>query len=131
MVNKRRNRNGTATVELAVALPILLLFIFGGIEASNSIFLKQNFTIAAYETAKLATTVGFTTDEALARGQGVLDSRGFGDAVITIDPPNTASLPPGTPVTVTVTGPTSLNAISPVMLFAGSSVNASIVMRRN
>lgn len=100
-------------------------------EAANGIFLKQGLTIAAYETAKMATTVGFTSEEAVARGQALLDARGFGDATITVTPPNTSSLTPGTPVTVSVSAPTELNAISPVVLFAGANVNAQIVMRRN
>lgn len=127
----RKNRRGTATVELAVALPLLLAFIFGGMEAANGIFLKQGLTIAAYETAKMATTVGFTSEEAVARGQALLDARGFGAATIDVVPPNTTALTPGTPVTVTITAPTSLNAISPVVLFSGSTVSAQIVMRRN
>lgn len=128
---RNKKRKGTATVELAVALPLLLAFIFGGMEAANGIFLKQGLTIAAYETAKMATTVGFTAAEAESRGQQLLDARGFGAAEITIVPANTASLTPGTPVTVTVSGPTDLNALSPVILFSGSTVSAQIVMRRN
>lgn len=129
--NVRNDRKGTATVELAVALPILLAFIFGGMEVSNGIFLKQGLTIAAYETAKMATTVGFTSNEALTRGQQLLTARGFSDATITITPPNTSSLAPGTPVTVSVSAPADSNAISPVVLFSGSTVNTQIVMRRN
>lgn len=128
-----KRKKGTATAELAIALPILMLMIFGGMEASNSLFLKQGMTVAAYETAKMATTVGFTSDEALARGQVALDARGFGEADITIDPPNVTAVEPGTPIVVTVTAPSDLNAIVPIGVLWGESVqvNAQITMIRN
>jgi len=109
-----------------------MMMIFGGMEAANSIFLKQGMTVAAYETAKLATTVGFTSADALARGQAALEARGFGDAEITINPPNVTAAPPGTPIVVSVTAPSDLNAISPLVLWGGSvNVNAQITMIRN
>ena len=132
-MSKLRKRKGTATVELAVAMPLLLVFIFGGMEAANGIFLKQAMTISAsaYETAKMASTVGITTQEARNRGQRLLDARGFGAANININPPDTTNLPPGASITVTVSGPSNLNAMSPILLFAGSEVSAQIVMRKN
>ena len=127
-----KRKKGTATVELAIAIPLLMMMIFGGMEASNSIFLKQGMTVAAYETAKMATTVGFTTEEAIARGQRALDARGFGAAEITVNPPNVTAVPPGTPIVVTDTAPSDLNAISPLVLWAGPvDVNAQITMIRN
>lgn len=130
--SQKHKRAGTATVELAIALPLLTMLIFGGMEAANSIFLKQGMTVAAYETAKLATTVGFTAAEAEARGQAALVARGFGDASISINPPDAESQPPGTQVTVTVSAPSDLNSISPLVLWGGAtSVNATVTMIRN
>ena len=131
MADNLNERKGAATIELAVCLPLIVLLIFGGIEAANGIFLKQGLTIAAYETAKMATTVGYTVADAETRGQQVLDARGFTSATIAIDPPTTQLLP-GTPVTVTVTSPASANSISPVFKLGGAStVSASITMNRN
>lgn len=128
----KRKRKGGATVELAIAMPLLMMMIFGGMEAANSIFLKQGMTVAAYETAKMATTVGFSAEDALARGQAALNARGFGEAEISIDPPNVTAVDPGTPIVVSVTAPSSLNAISPLVLWGGAvNVNAQITMLRN
>ena len=131
MIRRKKDREGTATLELAVALPILLLLIFGGMEAANGVFLKQGMTVAAYETAKMATTVGYTSSEALARGQAILDARGFGAANISIAPPDVTAIPSGSYVTVTVSGTADINAISPAVLLGGATVSTQIVMRRN
>ncbi len=48
----KRKRNGTATVELAVCLPLIVIIAFGSIEATNMIFLEQRLTAAAYEGAQ-------------------------------------------------------------------------------
>ena len=129
--SKQTARKGTATVELAVCLPMLFLIIFGGIEAANSIFLKQGLTIAAYESAKMATTVGYTVNDAIARGDEILEARGFNEAQVTIDP-TLAALEHGTPVTVTVTAPANANSISPQIAIAGdASISAQVVMIRN
>ena len=131
MKGRPKTRRGTATIELAIAIPILLTVIFGGLEAANSIFLKQGLTMAAFETAKMATTVGFTSSEAMTRGQSVLDQRGFGDATITVTPENFSTAAPGTPITVSVSAPASSNAISPAVFFSGQTITAQIVMIRN
>lgn len=125
-------RKGAATAELAVCLPLLVVLVFGGMEAANGIFLKQGLTVAAYETAKMATTVGFTATEAEARGNEILNALGFSAAVIAIDPPTTRQMAPGELVTVTVTAPSSSNAISPAIFHpADLTVNAVVAMNRN
>lgn len=129
---KPSKRRGTATVELAICLPLLVMLIFGGMEAANGIFLKQALTSAAYESAKMASTVGYTHIEAEARALEVLTSRGLQNAQIEIDPPITASTPLGTPITVTVSAPADLNAISPMVIHTSeTSVKARVVMVRN
>lgn len=127
-----RRRKATATVELAVCLPLIVLLVFGGIEAANGIFLKQGLTAAAYETAKVATTMGYTSADALARGNQVLTARGFQNAVLDIQPPVSTTPASGTPVVVTATAPTSDNAVSPLVLYGGgNTVVARITMIRN
>ena len=45
----RGERRGVAAVEFAVCLPVIILLVFGAIEASSFIFLKQSLNVAAYE----------------------------------------------------------------------------------
>ena len=60
--NKRdQKRRGTAAVEAAFCLPVIITVIVGSIEASNAIYLKQTATIAAYEAVKIASGQEGTT----------------------------------------------------------------------
>ncbi|WP_261340143.1 TadE/TadG family type IV pilus assembly protein [Rhodopirellula baltica] len=86
----RRRRSGVATVEFAVCLPILILLVFGSIEASSMIFLKQSLNVAAYESTREAIRDGRSNADAAARAQAILDSRGIVGYRITF--PNGESL---------------------------------------
>jgi Flp pilus assembly protein TadG len=124
-------RRGTAAVEFAVCLPVLLLITFGAIEAANGIYLKQVVTQAAYETARVVTTPGRTSNDARAFGQQVLDARTIEDAVITINPTINANTPSGTEVTVTVSAPANSNSFAPLWYFSDTTVAGRVVMIRN
>ena len=130
-MNRKQARKASATAELAVCLPLIVFLILGGMEASNGVFVKQGLTISAYETAKLATTVGFTPAQAEARGQQILDAREITGGAIDINPPDVTSQAPGTAITVTVTAPAATNAVSPILFTGDTLVTARIVMNRN
>lgn len=98
-----RKRFGTATVELAVILPVAVTLVVGMIEASNAIFTKQSLKIASYEAARIATAPGRTHSQALQRANEVLSSRGISKATIKVTPRVNEKTPRGTPVTVTIT----------------------------
>ncbi|MCC9644308.1 pilus assembly protein [Rhodopirellula sp. JC740] len=76
-VRSREQRSGVAAVEFAVCLPVLLLLVFGSIEASSMIFLKQSLNVAAYESTREAIRDGRSNADAEARARAVLDSRGI------------------------------------------------------
>ncbi|MCA9052609.1 MAG: pilus assembly protein [Planctomycetaceae bacterium] len=124
-------RRGVAAVEFAVCLPVMLLITFGAIEAANGIYLKQILTQAAYEGARVASTVGATQSEAEAFSQLILDSRSIQNATINITPTINANTPSGTEVTVIVTAPSNSNAFAPLWYFRDAQVRAQIVMVRN
>lgn len=44
-----KNRRGLAAIEFAICLPVLALLVFGSLEATAFIFLKQSLHVAAYE----------------------------------------------------------------------------------
>lgn len=85
-----RRRSGVATVEFAVCLPVLILLVFGSIEASSMIFLKQSLNVAAYESTREAIRDGRSNADAEARARAILDSRGIVGYRITF--PNGESL---------------------------------------
>ncbi len=47
-------RQAVAAVELAVCLPLMVIFTFSSIEMCSAIYLRQTLTIAAYEGARVA-----------------------------------------------------------------------------
>lgn len=128
---EKSKRSGAATVEAAVCLPLLILLVFGSIESSNGIFLKQSLTMAAYEAAKAATAPRGTQEAATARCEEVMAVRDVDDFQIAFLPAgldqNTAR---GTRVTVTVTVSADSAALGPLWLFTGKSFQKSVVMRR-
>ncbi len=74
MQTVRRRRFGTATLETAVSLPLLVILVFGVIEMANAVFLKQSMNLAAYEAA-----------QAQAEGVRVLTALGIGNgATVTV-----------------------------------------------
>ena len=128
----RKTRQGSATIELAVCLPLLFLMVFGGIEAANGIFLKNHLTVAAYEAAKIATTVGKTVPEAKTRAEEILTQQGFNDIDVIVNPSTTAAMSSGSLVTVTITAPANLNSIGPTVIHSSTmKVKAVVAMQRN
>lgn len=124
-------RSGSATVELAICLPLILLITLGAIEAANSIYLKQIMTQAAYEGGRVVSSPGGTEAAACARAQEILDARRIDATSIQIQPTVTALTPSGTEIVISVSAPSNSNAISPLWFFQDTEVSARIVMVRN
>lgn len=106
-------RRGSAVVELAICLPIVMGLVWGTIELSNSIFLKQTITSAAHEGALVGTSNGALHSEIQTRVQTVLNNRLSVPFTINVETSTGASyddLPSGSLFTVVVTAePKSFN----------------------
>lgn len=127
----KTERKGAATVEAAVCLPLLILLVFGAVESSNGIYLKQSLTIAAYEAAKIATAPRGTQAEATTRCGEVLAVRDVDSFQISFSPQNLdENTPRGQNVEVTVTVNADAAALGPLWIFAGQSLQRTVVMRR-
>jgi Flp pilus assembly protein TadG len=105
----KQKRKGTATVELAVCLPLIVIITFGSIETTNMIFLEQRLTAAAYEGARKATIPGKTSADATTAVNNVLSQFSITGSSVTITPTVTATTPVGTQIKVSVTAPISSN----------------------
>jgi Flp pilus assembly protein TadG len=129
---KIRNRKGTATVELAVCLPIMVIIVFGFIESTNAIFLKERLTSAAYEGARRATAPSQTSATAVASANSVLTQYGISGGTITITPAVTSTTATGTSVSVSVTAPFSSNSCMQPFIIGKTigNITATVVMIR-
>jgi Flp pilus assembly protein TadG len=130
LLGMRRRRSGTAAVELAVCLPLMVCIVMGSIEANSVIFLKQRLTWAAYEAARTAITPGMATTNAVSAGNSVLGQYSVSGGSITVTPGVSMNTTPETPVTVTVTAPFSSNAFMPAFIAGNviTTVSATVVM---
>lgn len=118
-------RRGVAAVEFAVCLPVIILVVFGAIEASSFIFLKQSLSVAAYEGIREAVRTDSTTAEATLRAENILSSRFVQDFQISFPDGNVETAERGEPIVIEVTAPTQTN--SPL---AGNFVTNRILTAR-
>ena len=121
-------RTGTAAVELALCMPIMVVVVFGTIEACNSIFLKETATSAAYEASKICTGTGGTEYAARLRVDEILSSSEIVEGVLVFDPPLFESWERGKLITATVSIPTSNNLGGIKMFYDGHVLPGRVTM---
>lgn len=99
---RRKDRRGAAVVEFAVAAPLLVIMVFGMVEACRLYEMQSQLLMAAREGARLAAmeregliaSEQSLNDKMIADVRSYLDAAGLpgADAVITIEDPDS----PGT-----------------------------------
>ena len=122
-------RGGAVTVEFAIALPILMLFTFTGIEFARVNMIRNTAANAAYEGARQGIVPGATAAECEAAADQLLNlvEINGGTAVATPNP----ILPSSDSVTVVVTVPiTSANSFVTPQFYLGKSIVASVSLPR-
>jgi Flp pilus assembly protein TadG len=124
----KKERRGTATAELAVCLPAIVLIVFASIECCNMIYLKQALTAATYESARVMIRLKESQPEALATAQSLLASRNINNETITFTPLDTDNQPRGTILKVTASAPCSSNSITPQWFFGGNTMSVTTTM---
>ena len=118
----RRARLGSATVELALCMPLLLGVALGMIEASNVVFIQGRIQAAAYEAARLATrpatsqAPAATNAQVTAYAEALLAQLGVNGGTVAVTPGNLTNLPPQTLVTVAITAPWKQNTSTSLVL---------------
>jgi Flp pilus assembly protein TadG len=117
--NRSRPKLGAAAVEFAVVSPILVLLLFGTIEACRIIYLRQTLTIAAYEATRIALVPKSTSGQVIAAANNILTDRGVNDAVVTITPSSFSTAPIQSFIEVRVTAPANSNSLVKANFFAG------------
>ncbi len=122
------DKRGTACVELAVCLPVMVLLVFAALEGANMLFLRQAVVQSAYETAKAAAKTNGVQTNAQTLGEQVLSSRGVVRPTITFTPANVQSLPPGSKFSVSVSVPGDSKSITGIGPFNGLTIKAQATM---
>ncbi len=78
----RRRRRGTAIVEFAVVLPLLLLLLFGIVEFGWLFLIRQTLVNAAREGCRVAVLKTATDEDVAARVREVMAPLGFDEGAI-------------------------------------------------
>lgn len=127
---RRRPRRGLAAVEFAVCLPVIVLLVFGTIEASSYIFLKQSLSVAAYEGVRTATRLTGDNASADTAATNILDSRGVIGYTIEFPNGESSQIDRGDEVVIEVSAPSAVN--SPLLgeFVVGRTLTARMVMTR-
>jgi len=123
-------RRGTAMVEVAVCLPVIIILVFGSIELAHYIHLKQDLTICAYEAAKVAAKEGKSQQDVLNRFNEIVIAKKLQNVTLSIAPNLNGHLVPGDQITVIATAPAESNKVMPVRYFQGRNLSATVVMVR-
>ena len=125
-----RDRHGVAAAETAVCLPVIVLLVFGSIEASSQIFLKQSLNVAAYEAVRTATAAGGDNADANVRGRAILDSRGVSGATVRFPNGDVSGVGRGDLFAVEVSAPTASNSPLLGQFLPDRVLTARVVMTR-
>lgn len=125
---RKGRRRGVAAVEFAVCLPVLVLLVFGSIEASSFIFLKQSLNVAAYEAIREAVRLDGDNAGGDSRAVQILNSRGVNDFSISFLSGESANLPRGRDVIIEVAAPTNTNSPLAGQFIPNRIVTARVVM---
>ena len=81
-----RSRRGAMTVEFALCLPILLLFLFGCYEIATANMMLHATEAAAYEAARVGIVPGAKQEEIEKAAKFVLNSVGIKDFEVEVTP---------------------------------------------
>lgn len=130
---KKQPRFGSAVVELALVLPVLVLIVFGSIEANNAIYLQQVLTEVAYQGALEGVNISSSEQDVADRMQDYVDQTSFSGvtfSIVGIDGTDFDDLISGDTFQVTVTAPHESMSIG-IQVFSGlGNLTASRVANR-
>ncbi len=132
----RNCRAGATTVEMAFVAPFVLFIIFGSVEFSRMMMVKQSLTNAAREGCRHATLVSkrdHSSAETVVRDrlQGVVADALTTDGIrVTISPPFTESPATGTEIVTTVEVDCSDVSWLPATFLAGAKIRGTASMYR-
>ena len=124
----RRARKGAAVAEIAVCLPMIIIIVFGAMEAASMLFLRQALIQSAYEGAKVAIDSRAENENAIAVAESVAAGRRITDLDVRFEPSDITEAAQGETVRVIVSAPGDSNSFINLGVFAGRTISAEAVM---
>lgn len=128
--NRCEQRQGVEIVELAFALPVMTVIIFGILESCELLFTKQSLALAAYEAGRVAAREDSTAAAAQTRFEQIATARRINDATFTMTPADLSSVDTGETIRIDVTAPVTNNNTTNFVLVGIPDITESVVFLR-
>lgn len=127
---REEQRRGVEIVELAFALPVMSVIIFGTLELCEVNFTKQSLAVAAYEAGRLAGRPNTSSAVVEARFVDIVAARRVNDVTLTIDPAEISDVAVGDQIRITATAPVSANSTTSLVLSGVPDIVEEVVVIR-
>ncbi len=127
---RSNDRRGVEILELAFALPVMTVIIFGTLELSEVLYLKQSLAVASYEAGRLAARPGADAATVENRFQAIMTARRVDNAVIAITPANLANAAVGDTIRIDVSAPLEGNNTTNLVISSVPDLTEVIVILR-
>lgn len=123
-----RQRSGVVTSEMALCLPILLIFLFGCYEAARAYMFQHAAESAAYEAARMGIVPNAQTGDCRQVAETVLRSVGIRNFNLTVSP--NPILRDSPTITVTIEVPMGGNSRVAPFFFGNTTLLGECRMQR-
>ena len=124
-----RLRRGSAVVELAICLPILMTILLATTEACNMLHVQQTLKICAFEGARVGTVPGANATNVVYQCQTLLDDHNVQSYTIALDPPDPSTLNQGDYFAVVISADFGPNSLIGGWLYDGRTLIRSVALR--
>jgi len=125
-LNRRR---GTAVVELAICLPVLVTVLLATTEACTILHVQQSLKISAFEGARVGTVPGADADNVTYQCETLLDDHNVESYTVSMDPPSPTTLNQGDYFKVTISADFAPNSLIGGWLYSGKILSRSVSLR--
>ena len=115
-------------VEVAVVLPLLLLFFFASFEFCRVAMIRHTVDNAVYEACREAIVPGATAENARERADAILNTLGLARSTVSVTPATINHLTPD--VTVRVEVDLDANTFVPPQFTGGNRITRTLTMQR-
>lgn len=119
-------RTGASTVEMAIALPVFVLFLFAFFELGHALMMDSIVENAAYEGARRGIVPGATHELAKQAAKDIATASSLRSVDVQVEA--TVVSPGVDGITVTVNAPLSANAIMMGRFLGDMTVSRSVTM---
>ena len=123
-----RRTSGSASVEMALTLPLVFSFSFAAVEFGRVNMIRNSMENAAYEGARQGIVPGATASDCIAASTGLLEAVGVQGFDVDVDP--VTILEDTSQVTVTVSVPLDANSFVAHRFFAGETMTRATTLSR-